>query len=76
MFLKFGVLFLCLLADIALGVYTYMHFDSLLTRFLFFVFTAAVVAMIVIKLANPDISKDVEDNIPSSVTGKNMDENS
>lgn len=53
MLLKFGAIILCFFAEIASGIYMYMHFESLFARFIFFVLTAILVAMIVIKLAGP-----------------------
>ncbi|HET8809097.1 MAG TPA: hypothetical protein VFM65_02400 [Flavobacteriaceae bacterium] len=61
MLIKFGAIILCFFAEIALGIYMYLHFESLFARFVFFVFTAILAAMIVIKLAGPVVNEDNED---------------
>lgn len=69
MFLRLGTVILCLLAEIGLGIYTYFHFESLLTRFLFFVFTAICIGFLVIKIAGQDLSRNKKEE-PEQLTPK------
>lgn len=64
---------MCLFAEIALGIYTYMNFESLMTRFLFFIFTAACVALIVVKLANKSDAEENEET-SSAIVGEGQKE--
>lgn len=58
MFLKFGLKILFLAAEIFLGFYSLLVSDSLLMKFLFFVFTAGIIAFIMIKLINKVMPED------------------
>lgn len=72
MFLRIGLVIICFLAEIGLGVYTYFHFESLMTRFLFFVFTAICIAFLVIQTAGRDSSQKEKENLSQLATkGKN-----
>ncbi len=49
MFLKISIKVLFIVAEILLGFYSLAMSDSLLVKFLFFVFTAALIAFIMVK---------------------------
>ncbi len=48
------MLLLSIVAEVSLGLFTYLHFNNLLFRFLFFVLTTIIVAMIIVKVASED----------------------
>ncbi|HET8839788.1 MAG TPA: hypothetical protein VFM82_12430 [Flavobacteriaceae bacterium] len=58
--LKSWVLVLSFLAEISLGIFMYLHFDNLLLRFLFFVWTAILMAFLIVKMADDDDINDGE----------------
>lgn len=68
MFLRIGAIILCFITEIGLGIYTYFHFESLLTRFLFFVFTAICIAFLVIKIAGQDLTRKRKSDLEQIAT--------
>ncbi|WP_300435827.1 hypothetical protein [Christiangramia sp.] len=58
MFLKVGVKVLFIVMEIFLGFYSLVITESLLIKFLFFVFTAGIIAFAVLKTINKILPTD------------------
>ncbi|TQD39861.1 hypothetical protein FKR84_03655 [Haloflavibacter putidus] len=52
MLLKFSFILLFLFAEIALGIYSMLYSDNLLAKFLFFILSAILICIAVIKGVN------------------------
>lgn len=52
MIIKLTLLAFFLIAEIALGIYSFLHTDSLLIKFIFFLLTTLIVCILIIQATN------------------------
>jgi len=60
MIIKLIFLAFFLVAEIALGIYSFLHTDSLLIKFIFFLFTTLIVCILIIQATNIALPPDEE----------------
>ena len=58
MLLKLGIQLAILGAEVILGIYSLILSDSLLVKFIFFVFSAAIIAFLITRITNKLLPSD------------------
>ena len=61
MIVKLIFLAFFLIAEIALGIYSFLHTDSLMIKFIFFLFTTLIVCVVIIQATKINLPLEVEE---------------